>query len=255
MEDLPDHVIIYMTNFLSGYDLCVLSNVNVQFRQFCSNYEKILKIDKRMEMICIEDMEYESLELFELEEIFDKIGPYNAIICTRPLCTESYLKFKNHLFTNNEDSDTDESEDENVQNGIIRINHDNNFCKGSIFTDPTDGNKWCEYCMTKFHGEEWKSWDEQPRIAKNCKFYVKIKDIKHTEEWVTERYTEYNRILDEYVEKEYTMLKIISVRIELDNGIISIPTMDGKKKYKMEKMLILDKREYSFEADILVPKL
>ena len=51
------------------------------------------------------------------------------------------------------------------------------------------------------------------------------------------------------------MLKIISVRIELDNGIISIPTMDGKKKYKMEKMLILDKREYSFEADILVPKL
>lgn len=271
MENLPDHVTIYMTEFLSGYDICVLSHVNRTFREFCSNYEKILKLDERVQLLDPEDM-YDYYE-------DSNFKPFNAIIRVRPVCSERYLKYKlPSLFKINDisDKDIDEISDEEVENidddGFTRIS-DYHFCKGTVFVDPNDGKPWCENCMTHCYDEEWKSWERPPRIAKNTKFYVQVKKIERIKNTVIETHTEYdwhpaymrgNQGIQEYLAAhirlppsrtrtttEYETEVLVGDSIIMDNGIMFVPS----DEYDEQPKLILDKCEYFYDSvEILVSK-
>ena len=280
MDNLPDHVTIYMTEFLSGYDICVLSHVNRTFREFCSNYEKILKLDERVQLLDPEDM-YEYYE-------DNNFKPFNAIIRVKPVCSERYLKYKlPSLFKIKDinDEDIDEISDEEVENidddGFTRISNDH-FCKGTVFVDPNDGKPWCENCMTHCYDEEWKSWEQPPRIAKNTKFYVQVKKIERIKNIITETHTEYawhpayvggnqgtpmvnyatllgttvNSITNMPPSRtrtttEYETEVLVGDSIIMDNGIMFAPS----DEYDQQPKLILDKCEYFYDSvEILVSK-
>ena len=239
MEDTPDHIKLKIAEYLSGYDLCVLSLVSAFYKNFCYTYEKILKIDKKMKEISMRN----------IASHFDRNGSFNAILITRPVCSELYLP--NSLFVSKDSEDSFESEEEEVdERGITIIHKSGKSCLGSVFIDPNDGKKWCEDCMTRCYGERWKSWDP-PRIATNTKFYVKIKDVERTFKML--RYTNLGSRLRDHYNEEYDREICISENILLDNGEIFMSTEDGRDYYLHKKdNLILNKREYLFNSTVVL---
>ena len=96
------------------------------------------------------------ISIRDIASHFDRNGSFNAILITRPVCSELYLP--NYLFVSKDSEDSFESEEEEVdERGITIIHNSGKSCLGSVFIDPNDGKKWCEDCMTCCYGERWKS--------------------------------------------------------------------------------------------------
>ena len=58
------------------------------------------------------------------------------------------------------------------------------YCRGTIFKDKNDGKNLCEECMTEKYGSEWKDWKVLPRIAKDTRHFIKIKEIEVEQEYL-----------------------------------------------------------------------